>query len=231
MKLINFNLDFGFARAAALPKDYGGEYLQMRLSYSPYAPFFLFLMEWMDCSCMDTLPSYLGLLHILIYKVYVDGMSTMSSHERKATLREFYGLHFCDLIELEDNSQRGRCMEVLSRKRVEERRKLFDKDPEREDECGICMESCTKMVLPNCSHSMCISCFHDWNMRSQSCPFCRGSLKRVKSRDLWVLTSNSDIVDTTTLAKENLRCFYLYIDNLPLEMPETTVFYVYDYMI
>ena len=68
------------------------------------------------------------------------------------------------------------------------------------------------------------------NVRSQSCPFCRGSLKRVRSRDLWVLTSNIDVVDTATLAKEDLRRFYLYIDNLPLLMPDTHSL-LYDYMI
>lgn len=68
------------------------------------------------------------------------------------------------------------------------------------------------------------------NVRSQSCPFCRGSLKRVSSRDLWVLLSNNDMIDTITLAKENLRSFYLYIENLPLLMPDTHLF-VYDYML
>lgn len=59
----------GFCRAAAMPGDYGGNGVQMRLSYSPFAPFILFLVEWMDYSCTDSLPNYLGLLHILVYKV------------------------------------------------------------------------------------------------------------------------------------------------------------------
>ncbi|KAJ4960358.1 hypothetical protein NE237_020268 [Protea cynaroides] len=75
--------------AAALPRDYGGEYLQMRLSYGPFAPFLVFLIEWMDCSC-TTLSTYLGFLHIIIYKVYLDGMTSTSSKERKATIKEFY---------------------------------------------------------------------------------------------------------------------------------------------
>lgn len=58
-----------FCRAAALPRDYCGDCIQMRLSYSPFAPFLLYLIEWMDYSCTDTLPSYLGLLDILINKV------------------------------------------------------------------------------------------------------------------------------------------------------------------
>ncbi|XP_040373631.1 E3 ubiquitin-protein ligase AIRP2 isoform X2 [Rosa chinensis] len=125
--------------------------------------------------------------------------------------------------ELEDNKKR-------SQKRMEDRKNLSDQDLERDDECGICMENYAKMVLPNCGHSMCITCFHDWNARSQSCPFCRGNLKRVSSTDLWVLTRNSDVIDAVTLAKENLRRFYLYVENIPVVMPATHVV-VYDYML
>ncbi|CAK9172384.1 unnamed protein product [Ilex paraguariensis] len=230
----------GFHRAAALPRDCVGDYFQMKLSYSPFAPFLLFLIEWMDLdySCTDNLPSYLGLLNILVSKIYVDGMPTMSSQERKTSLREFYAVIYPslqqlegDLMELmEDSKKRTRRSEILTRKRVEGKSKSSDKDPERDDECGICMENSTKMVLPNCGHSMCINCFHDWNVRSQSCPFCRGSLKRVSSRDLWVLTNDNDVVDLITLAKENLRCFYLYIENLPLIVPDHHLL-LYDYMI
>lgn len=64
---------------------------------------------------------------------------------------------------LEDyNNKRNRFADVSGRKRVEDRRKVPDKDVDRDDECGICMENCTKMVLPNCGHSMCITCFHNW---------------------------------------------------------------------
>ena len=65
-------------------------------------------------------------------------------------------------MELEDNNKKSRGAEVLSRKRVEDKKKVSDKDIDRDDECGICMETRTKMVLPNCGHSMCICCFHDW---------------------------------------------------------------------
>ncbi|XP_058102120.1 E3 ubiquitin-protein ligase AIRP2-like [Magnolia sinica] len=223
--------------AAAIPRVCGGACLQMRLSYSPFAPIFLFFIQWMDCSCTYELPSYLGLLHILVYKVHVDGKTAISSNERKASLREFYAVIYPslqqlegDLTELESTKQRDRCTEMFSGKRVEERRQISDRDSERDDECGICMEACTRMVLPDCGHAMCNRCYHDWNTRSQSCPFCRGSLKRVNSDDLWVLTSNGDVIDPATLARENLRRFYIYIDGLPLTMPET-FFYVYDYII
>ncbi|KAK6922332.1 hypothetical protein RJ641_012839 [Dillenia turbinata] len=237
IKTLEADIQHANTLAASLSRDYGGDCVQMRLSYSPIAPLFLFLMEWMDYRCTDTIPSYLGLLNILIYKVYADGMPTMSSGERKATLKEFYAIIYPslrqlegDLTELKDNHRRGRCSEVMSRKRSEERRKLQEKDVDRDDECGICMESWSNVVLPNCGHSMCLGCFHDWNVRSQSCPFCRGNLKRVTSRDLWILTSNNDVVDTSVIAGDNLRRFYLYIDNLPLLMPDTHVF-VYDYML
>ncbi|KAF2307114.1 hypothetical protein GH714_024915 [Hevea brasiliensis] len=209
--------------------------IHLRLSYSPLAPFILFLVEWMDYSCTDALPNYLGLLHVLVYKFCALSVSPLKGS--KEVLYTLYSYIYPSLrllegefIELEDNPKRSRGAEVLSRKRVEDKRKRSDKDFERDDECGICMEDSAKMVLPNCGHSLCVSCFRDWNARSQSCPFCRGSLKRVNSRDLWVVINNGDITDTVTLATENLRSFYLYIETLPLLMPETQAV-VFDYMI
>ncbi|KAF2306377.1 hypothetical protein GH714_017222 [Hevea brasiliensis] len=74
-------------RASDYPMEYDGACLQMRLSYSPAAQFFLFLVQWTDCH----LAGALGLLRILIYKAYEDGKTTMSIQERKASIREFYG--------------------------------------------------------------------------------------------------------------------------------------------
>ncbi|XAR64458.1 hypothetical protein NMG60_11024816 [Bertholletia excelsa] len=228
LRALEADLRHANSLAAALPGDYDGDVIQMKLSYSPFAPLLLYLIEWMDYSCTDSLPSYLGLLHILVYKVYINGMPTMSSPDRKATLREFYAIMYPSLQQLD-----GYVTELLedkNRNGMEENRKFASKDIERDDECGICMDSCTKMVLPDCGHSMCDNCFHDWNARSQSCPFCRGSLKRVRSGDLWVLTSNNDIIDVITLAKENIRRFYGYIESLPLMVPDTHLF-LYDYLI
>ncbi|XP_021854400.1 E3 ubiquitin-protein ligase AIRP2 isoform X2 [Spinacia oleracea] len=222
---------------SSLPRDYCGDSVQMKLSYSPLAPFFIYLIELMDYSCTDTLPTFLGLHHILLYKVYVDGMPTMSSQEKKASLREFYAVIYPslmllegNLIESEEGKKRTRSSDILSRNRVDDKRKLLDDDFERDDECGICMEPGTKMVLPTCGHSLCISCFQDWSSRSRSCPFCRGSLKRVDSKDLWVLTNNHEVVDSITIARENLTRFYLYIESLPLATPDAH-FFMYDYMI
>ncbi|KAF8378167.1 hypothetical protein HHK36_029504 [Tetracentron sinense] len=136
-----------------------------------------------------------------------------------------------NLAELNNAKKSGCGMENLNGKRVEEGRKLSDVDLDREDECGICMEPCTKMVLPNCCHAMCINCYHDWNMRSESCPFCRGSLKRVNSEDLWVLTCSGDVIDTETVSKEDLLRFYLYINNLPKDIPDALFLVYYEYLI
>lgn len=238
LKALEADIHHANTLADSIQRAYGGACLQMRLSYSPLAPFFFLLMQWLDCTCSYTLPSYLGLLQILICKVYADGNTRISTYERRASLREFYAVIYpslqqleSNLVEKEDWNEKGRCKEITGRKRVEEWKKHCDKDLERENECGICMEICTKMVLPNCNHAMCINCYHDWNTRSQSCPFCRGSLKRVRSRDLWVLTGSGDVVDTVTLEKENLRQFYGYIDKLPLTVPDTLFMVYYDYLV
>lgn len=64
-------LHLSFFRAHAIHRAYGGACVQMRLSYSSMAPIILNLIQWMDCSCSlsYTLPSYLGLLEVLVYKV------------------------------------------------------------------------------------------------------------------------------------------------------------------
>ncbi|XP_061370100.1 E3 ubiquitin-protein ligase AIRP2-like [Gastrolobium bilobum] len=234
IKALEADIQHANTLSSALPRDYGGDYFQMKLSYSPFAHLFLHLIEWLDFSCTDTLPTYLGLLHILIFNVYVDGMPSISSKERKATIKEFYAVIYPSLRLLQgefnvakNNDQRSSCADVVSRKRLE---KLIDKDLEGEEECGICMENSMKMVLPNCVHTLCISCFHDWYMRSKSCPFCRCSLRMVTPRDLWVVIGNNDVVDKVTIAKENLRRLYLYMETLPPIIPNAHV-YSFNYML
>lgn len=237
IKALEADVQHANTLAAALPRELGEECIQMKVSYSPFAPFLLFLIEWMDYSCLDRLPCCLGLLHILVYKEYVDGITRMSSEERTASIREFYNVIYPLLKQLEDDLpelmeekyQKTQCLDIPSLKRGEERKNPC-KDIERDDECGICMETGSKVVLPNCGHSMCINCYNDWYVRSQSCPFCRGNLKRVSSGDLWILTSKCDVIDTVTLAKENLRRFCLYIEKLPLVVSENTLL-LYDYLI
>nr|GMD83197.1 E3 ubiquitin-protein ligase RNF8-like [Ipomoea batatas]GMD93076.1 E3 ubiquitin-protein ligase RNF8-like [Ipomoea batatas] len=127
----------------------------------------------------------------------------------------------------EDKTQKAVLLERYRRRDDEDCRQSSDLDIEREEECGICMEVNSKIVLPNCNHAMCLKCYREWRSRSQSCPFCRDSLKRVNSRDLWVYMDSKDVVDMATITRENLRRLFMYIEKLPLVVPET-VFETYD---
>ncbi|KAJ4806154.1 RING/U-box superfamily protein [Rhynchospora pubera] len=226
LKLLEADIQHANTLASDFSREYDGACLQVRLSYSPAAHFFLFLVQWTDCS----LAGALGLLRILIYKVYVDGTTTMSTHERKASIREFYAVIFPSLLQLQkgisdvdDNRQKAICLERY-KKRVDEERMAFSEiDVEREEECGICMEMNSKVVLPNCSHSMCLKCYRDWRARSQSCPFCRDSLKSVNSADLWMFTDSRDVVDMATITRDNLRRLFNYIEKLPLVIPDSVL--------
>ncbi|XP_020163396.1 E3 ubiquitin-protein ligase AIRP2 [Aegilops tauschii subsp. strangulata] len=221
LKVLEADIQHANNLASECSRDYDGACLQMRMSYSPAARLFLFLLQWTDCS----LAGALGLLRILIYKVYVDGTTTMSTHERKASIREFYAVIFPSLMQLEhgisdsdDRRQRAACSEGYRRRDEPEdsKRPVSEIDAEIEEECGICMELNSRVVLPNCSHDMCINCYRQWRSRSQSCPFCRDSLKRVNSGDLWMLTDQRDVVDMATVTRENIRRLFTYIEKLPL---------------
>ncbi|GMY26407.1 RING-H2 finger protein ATL47-like isoform X1 [Fagus crenata] len=201
-KVLEADIQHANALVAAIPRAKSGAHLQMKLLYNQLAPLYLFLLQWLDCSCSCLLPRYLNFFHIIVYKVYTDGRPNISTNGRKATIRDFYG--------------DGRLTNV---------------DLDREDECGICLEPCTKMVLPNCCHAMCIKCYRNWNTRSESCPFCRGSLKRVNSEALWVLTCNDDVVDPETISKEDVLQFYLYINSLPKDYPDALFLVYYEYLI
>ncbi|CAN4084040.1 unnamed protein product [Withania somnifera] len=230
LKVLEADIQHANTLASDFPREYDGACLQMRMSYSPAAHLFLFLVQWTDCH----LAGALGLLRILIYKVYVDGTTTMSVHERKASIREFYAVIYPSLLQLErgvtdseDKKQKAACLERYRRRDDEDYRQFSDSDIEREEECGICMEMNSKIVLPKCNHVMCLKCYREWRSRSQSCPFCRDSLKRVNSGDLWVYMDNKDIVDMSTITRENLRRLFIFIDKLPLIVPDN-VFDHYD---
>ncbi|TXG56135.1 hypothetical protein EZV62_017448 [Acer yangbiense] len=237
LKVLEADIQHANALAAAIPKAKGGARLQMKLVYNHWAPVFWFLLQWMNSSCICVLPRYLNLFHILVYKVYANGRADLSTHGRKATIRDFYGIILPSLQRLhsslgeldEANEEYADVLNFGSR--VKGDNQLFDVDLEREDECGICLEPCTKMVLPNCCHAMCIKCYRNWNTKSESCPFCRGSLKRVNSEDLWVLTCNDDVIDPETVSKEDLLQFYLYINSLPKEYPDSLFLVYYEYLI
>ncbi|XP_050276387.1 E3 ubiquitin-protein ligase AIRP2-like isoform X1 [Quercus robur] len=238
LKVLEADIQHANALAAVIPRAKSGARLQMKLVYNQLAPLYLFLLQWLDCSCTCLLPRYLNFFHILVYKVYTDGRPNISTHGRKATIRDFYAVILPSLQRLHgsledfDVTKEGNLrMEISCKKRLEGDGRLTNVDLEREDECGICLEPCTKMVLPNCCHSMCIKCYRNWNTRSESCPFCRGSLKRVNSEDLWVLTCNDDVVDAETVSKEDVLRFYLYINSLPKDYPDSLFLVYYEYLI
>ncbi|KAG5056784.1 hypothetical protein JHK82_011785 [Glycine max] len=101
-------------------------------------------------------------------EVHSNGKSDIYSSGRKATIREFYNvilpslqrLHG-DLVEADTTQENDHSIEMISNRSEEDKRKSSDLDLEREHECGICLESCTKMVFPNCCHAMCINCYSD----------------------------------------------------------------------
>ncbi|KAH6769250.1 RING/U-box superfamily protein [Perilla frutescens var. frutescens] len=227
LKALEADIQHANTLASDYPREYDGACLQMRLSYSPCAHIFLFLVQWTDCH----LAGALGLIRILLYKAYGNGKTTiMSIHERKASLREFYGVIFPSLLQLhggitdtEKRKQRDLCESKYARRDEMNKGKWSEIEIEREEECGICMEMNTKVVLPSCSHSLCIKCYSDWRAKSQSCPFCRDNLKRMNSGELWIYTSNCDIIDLPTIAKENLKRLFVYIDKLPLIVPNPMV--------
>ncbi|RCV14378.1 hypothetical protein SETIT_2G420900v2 [Setaria italica] len=230
LKVLEADIQHANSLASEFRREYDGACLQMRMAYCPAAHFFLFLVQWTDCS----LAGALGLLRILIYKVYADGTTTMSTHERKASIREFYAVIFPSLMQLheginevEDKKQKAICIERYRKRDEDPKMVISEIDDNIEEECGICMETNTKVVLPTCSHAMCIKCYRDWRSRSQSCPFCRDSLKRVNSADLWIYTDDRDIVDMATVRRENLRRLFMYIDKLPTVIPES-VLDIYD---
>ncbi|XP_057476501.1 E3 ubiquitin-protein ligase AIRP2-like isoform X2 [Actinidia eriantha] len=223
LKALEADIHHANTLASDYPREYDRACLQMRLSYSPCAHIFLFLVRWTDCH----LAGALGLIRILIYKAYEDGETSMSLHERKASIREFYGVIFPSLLQLqrgitdvEDRKQREMCAAKYKRRDEMDKGKLSEIDTEREEECGICLEMNSKVVLPKCSHSMCMTCYRNWRARSQSCPFCRDSLKRVNSGDLWIYTSSCDVADLSSIAKENLKRLVMYIEKLPLVEPD-----------
>lgn len=72
-------------RASDFSREYDGACLQMRMSYSPAAHLFLFLVQWTDCH----LAGALGLLRILIYRV------EFSASQLQITLLYYFLSHGC----------------------------------------------------------------------------------------------------------------------------------------
>ncbi|KAI3780112.1 hypothetical protein L2E82_10017 [Cichorium intybus] len=113
------------------------------------------------------------LLDNAVDEVYTDGRPKISRRGRKATINDFYDvilpslrrLH-CDLVKLDYQDHSGSAgvssrIERSDQKKPENQVGFSNLDLEREDECGICLEPCTKIVLPNCCHPMCINGYRD----------------------------------------------------------------------
>ncbi|KAI4312127.1 hypothetical protein MLD38_036975 [Melastoma candidum] len=222
LKLLEADIQHANTLASDLRRECDGACLQMRMSYGPAAHLFLFLVQWADCH----LAGDLGLLRVLVYKVYVDGTTTMSTHERKASVREFYAMIYPSLLQLrrglsdvEHRRQKIVRTEWYRRREEEDRSRFSDIEFERDDDCGICMEPREKVLLPNCSHVLCVKCYCEWRTRSQSCPFCRDSLERVHPKDLWVFTDSRDIIDMGTITRDSLRRLFTFVDKLPSVIP------------
>lgn len=222
LKALEADIQHANTLALSSPRDQDGASLQMRLSFSPAVDLFSFLFPWTDCKFAGAL----GLLRIFIYMTYADGKTTMSVQERKASIKQFYDVIFPSILQLqsgitdlEERKQKEICSKKYSRKDNFDKGKLSDADAEREIECGICMETNSRVVLPNCSHSLCLKCYRDWHGRSRSCPFCRDSLKEVNNSDLWICIEAGEIVDMNVISKENEKRLFMYIEKLPLIIP------------
>nr|GMD17389.1 E3 ubiquitin-protein ligase AIRP2 [Ipomoea batatas] len=209
-------------RALGHRRELDGACIQMRLAYSPASQFCLFLLQWFDCKVAGAL----GLLEVLVYMAYADGKTSMYIKERRASIREFYEIIFPSLqiqrgiTDFEEMKQKEICSLRYSTKGKLSEIELEREALEREAECGICLEPNSKVVMPDCRHSLCLRCFQEWRSRSQSCPFCRSNLRRVNSDDLWVCMEKSDTVELPLILREDWKRLYRYIENLPIILPD-----------
>jgi len=73
------------------------------------------------------------------------------------------------VTDTEDKKQKAVCLERYRKRDEEEHRQPSDIDIEREEECGICMEMNSKIVLPDCNHVMCLKCYHEWYFLTFPC--------------------------------------------------------------
>lgn len=217
LKILEADIHHANLLAASIPRGKGGSFIEMKLVFSELAPILMCLLQWMDFSSSCLFSTHFNFFHVTVHQVCSDGRSKISSSARKATVGEFYNVILPSLKRLHADS-----LNIDTARDQRHKTNL-----ERDDECGICLEPRPKIVVPNCCHAMCINCYRDWNARSESCPFCRGSIKRVNSEDLWVLTCTSEVVDTRTALREDILRFYLFVNNLPEDIPDA-LFVIYN---
>ncbi|KAL2510312.1 RING/U-box superfamily protein [Forsythia ovata] len=237
LRVLETDIKHANAMAAAIPNAKNGTRVQMKLVYNQSARIFLFLLRWIDCSCTCFFLKYLNLFYILIHKVHTDGRPTISTRGKKATVQDFYAiiypslqhLHY-DFVELHSTEDENIGSKSNAKMRLGGGG-LTNLGTERDDECRICLQPCTKVVLPDCCHAMCMKCFNAWSIRSVYCPFCRDDLTGVELEDLWVLTSKDDVVDHNTASREELLNFYLYIKSLPKDSPDPSFIMHYEHLV
>ncbi|KAI7749395.1 hypothetical protein M8C21_023944 [Ambrosia artemisiifolia] len=208
------------SKAASIPKDKSGAFIQMEMGYNEMAYILSFILQWINSPCSYLLQTCLSFCYVVVHKVLPYERPKLSS--RDVILPSLKRLR-TNPLELDINEDDAESFDTYPMKKTEKKTKSSKLDMEREDECGICLEPCTKMVLPDYCHAMCINCYHDWNVRSVSCPFCHGSMKRVNSGDLLVLPCRGDVVDQKTVSKEDKKRFYNYINKLPKDIPDESV--------
>jgi hypothetical protein len=99
--------------------------------------------------------------------------------------------------EVEDRKQKAICTERYRKREEDQKMVMSEIDDNIEEECGICMEVNNKVVLPNCSHAMCIKCYRDWY--EFPLPFLQTSYIRVIDLTYWQLTCVYDQDETAYL--------------------------------
>jgi hypothetical protein len=107
-------------------------------------------------------------------------------------------------------------MERYRKRDDEEHKQSSDIDIEREEECGICMEMNSKIVLPNCNHAMCLKCYNEWYFYSLSLTLISllSCLLVLRSTKLWLCFSFLyTLILCISLAVCLMICFYSVLLN------------------
>ncbi|KAE8716939.1 sphingolipid delta(4)-desaturase DES1-like [Hibiscus syriacus] len=154
----------------------------------------------------------------LIYKVYDDGTTTMSTHERKQASESsmLLSIPLCSKLQssvTDTEDKKQKIMQERYRRRGDEEYRqltiLISKE-KKNAEYAWRRTGASRTLKPRQkeqAHTFSYARRIVWRTRSQSCPFCRDSLKRVDSRDLWVYTDRGDVIDMATVMRENLEGF------------------------
>ncbi|GAB1609169.1 RING finger protein 141-like [Argonauta hians] len=107
--------------------------------------------------------------YVLLYKEITEQIASMNLSEQSG-----------------DSASSGTCSTSLLFKEVEQIGTSSEKD---EEECCICMERKSEIILP-CMHCFCEICIDSWNILHRTCPVCRANVQG--SDDTWVLTERPD---------------------------------------